>query len=601
MDFSSLLSLLNRIGTIFPVFNIEFPFHIAYDIIIRLASSWILEDAAGEIASFFNSAFGSSLRYMYELDQPFLDMCRNMWSSTVVFALALLPLMILLSIFSTMKYGATRSSLTLVKTRELAFGTIVNIGLAASSFWIFTKVLSVSTALGRQMLAISGITVATDFSVIAERIFLPSMITHMDGSSEALLVVLMFLRLFLTLILFISIVLVSVSTRIGILLLFGISPVCFVLSIYEEFDWIRDSWIKTFIGFIMTPVIDGILLALIMLNNEKFVSGMTMGEVFRTLCMSIGISCMIVMLHSAVIKRIFDSFIADMKKAARAIKTAAQLIARIILAVTTDGTSAAAETGAKAASSAGKITEAGKTAESIGKTNEASQSDSGKKEKYPEHKASPGRKNIEKIKNRNSDRYELKPDEIARAGSAANDVLKAMDEITRKEYGTPLNTAVRKGMRQPDAVRRYFDRQGGAAGMMARVLMDRAGQMFFYADTPDQPQPEVRNRKDTDRLEDSSLYDSFRHDMEQAGIDPDYFPDRKLADGRYEDTGSDTFRNLTDVAGKGMDIALRGGNYEEIRNGMQEDFDKKRRLGFDMDFQNYLLGSFEMEVKRAND
>ena len=296
MDMSGLLSMLKWIGAIFPIFNIEFPFHIAYDIIIRLASSWILEDSVGEIADFFNSAFGSAIQYMYDPDQTFLKMCLDMWSSTSKFALALLPLMLILSIFSTVKYGGERRSLTLVKTRELAFGTILNVGLAASSYWIFTKVLAISTALGKQMLAISGITVTTNFSEIAERIFLPSMITHLDGSSEALLVVLMFLRLFLTLVLFISIVLVSVSTRIGILLLFGISPVCFVLSVYEEFDWIRDSWIKTFLGFILTPVLDGILLALIMLNNEKFVSGMSMGEVFRTLCVSIGISCMIVML-----------------------------------------------------------------------------------------------------------------------------------------------------------------------------------------------------------------------------------------------------------------------------------------------------------------
>lgn len=328
MDFSGLLSMLKWIGTIFPIFNIEFPFHIAYDIIIRLASSWILEDSVGEIAGFFNSAFGSAIRYMYDMDQPFLKMCLDMWKSTTKFALALLPLMLLLSIFSTVKYGSERSSLTMVKTRELAFGTILNVGLAASSYWIFTKVLVISTALGKQMLAISGITVTTNFSEIAERIFLPSMITHLDGSSEALLVVLMFLRLFLTLVLFISIVLVSVSTRIGILLLFGISPVCFVLSVYEEFDWVRDSWIKTFIGFILTPVFDGILLALIMLNNEKFVSGMSMGEVFKTLCISIGISCMIVVLHSEVIKKIFDSLIADIKKAVRAVKIAAQVISR---------------------------------------------------------------------------------------------------------------------------------------------------------------------------------------------------------------------------------------------------------------------------------
>ena len=601
MDMSGLLSMLKWIGAIFPIFNIEFPFHIAYDIIIRLASSWILEDSVGEIADFFNSAFGSAIQYMYDPDQPFLKMCLDMWSSTTKFALALLPLMLLLSIFSTVKYGGERSSLTLVKTRELAFGTILNVGLAASSYWIFTKVLAISTALGKQMLAISGITVTTNFSEIAERIFLPSMITHLDGSSEALLVVLMFLRLFLTLVLFISIVLVSVSTRIGILLLFGISPVCFVLSVYEEFDWIRDSWIKTFIGFILTPVFDGILLALIMLNNEKFVSGMSMGEVFKTLCISIGISCMIVMLHSEVIKKIFDSLIADIKKAVRAVKIAAQVIARIALAITSGGTSEAAEAAAKAAKAAGKMKDAEKAADTAGKTKDAAKTTEKKEAKPQKEKPSPGKKNMDKIRERNMDKYELKPDEVAKAGSAANDVLRAMDEISREKYGEPLNTAVRKGMKQPEAVRKYFDRHGGAAGMMAADLMDRAGQTIFYADTPEQPQPEVKDRKDTDRLTEDDSYKGFRRNMEKEGVDPDYFPDRSLPDGSYEETGADTFRNLNDVARHGMDIAMRGGTYDEIKKGMREDFDKKQRLGFDMKFQNYTLTNFEMEVKRANE
>ncbi|MBQ6502906.1 MAG: hypothetical protein IJI57_03220, partial [Flexilinea sp.] len=81
----------------------------------------------------------------------------------------------------------------------------------------------------------------------------------------------------------------------------------------------------------------------------------------------------------------------------------------------------------------------------------------------------------------------------------------------------------------------------------------------------------------------------------------DYFPDRSLADGGYEDTGADTFRNLNDVARHGMDIAMRGGTYDEIRKGMQEDFDKKQSLGFDMNFRNYTLKKFEMEVKKANE
>ena len=595
MDISDLLSLLQRFGTVFPIFSIEFPFHIAYDVIIRLASSWILEEAADALGALFNGAFGSSLRYMYEADEAFMKMCLDMWTSTAGFALALLPLMLILSIFSTVKNGASNSFLTIVKSRELAFGTIINIGLAVSSFWIFSRVLSISTGIGKQMLAISGISASTDFTDIAGRIFLPTMLTAMDGSSEALLVVLMFLRLFLTLVLFFSIVLVSVSTRIGILLLFGISPVCFVLSVYEEFDWLRTSWIKTFLGFILTPVLDGILLALIMLNNENFTDGMTMGEVFRTLCVSIGIACLIVVLHSEVIKRIFDSIIADFRKAARAIKTAAQVIAKIYLAIQTGGAAAAAGAGGKSDIKASGMKGLGNDA-----SQEKKDSKENKDKKNEGKRVSGIEKNLERIRERNQKCYELRPEELAKAGAAAKTVIEAMDEISRREYGCGLNTAVRKGMRQTGPVRKYFDRHGGAAGIMAADLMDRAGQSFFIDGTPDQ-QPEVRSRDDTDRHRTDSAYSELRHAADNMGVDPSYFPDQKQDDGGYEDSGSDTFRNLNDVARRGMDIALRGGSAEEVRDAMQHDFARKRQLGFDMDFENYLIGKFEAEVRKANE
>ena len=265
------------------------------------------------------------------------------------------------------------------------------------------------------------------------------------------------------------------------------------------------------------------------------------------------------------------------------------------------GASAAAEAAAKTASAAGKMKDAEKAAGAAGKRKDEAKSAEKKDSKPQKEKPSPGKKNMEKIRERNMDKYELKPDEVAKAGSAANDVLRVMDEISREKYGEPLNTAVRKGMKQPEAVRRYFDRHGGAAGLMAADLMDRAGQTIFYADTPEQPLPEVKDRKDTDRLTEDDSFNGFRRSMEKEGVDPDYFPDKSLPNGEYEDTGADTFRNLNDVARHGMDIAMRGGTYDEIKKGMREDFDKKQRLGFDMKFQNYTLTNFEMEVKRANE
>ena len=108
--------------------------------------------------------------------------------------------------------------------------------------------------------------------------------------------------------------------------------------------------------------------------------------------------------------------------------------------------------------------DAGKAVDAAGKTKDAAKSTEKKDPKPQKEKPSPGKKNMEKIRERNMDKYELKPDEVAKAGSATNEVLRAMDEISREKYGEPLNTAVRKGMKQPEAVRKYFDRHGGAAG-----------------------------------------------------------------------------------------------------------------------------------------
>ena len=86
----------------------------------------------------------------------------------------------------------------------------------------------------------------------------------------------------------------------------------------------------------------------------------------------------------------------------------------------------------------GSMKDAGKAADAAGKTKDAAKSTEKKDSKLQKEKPSPGKKNMEKIRERNMDKYELKPDEVAKAGSAANDVLRAMDEISREKYGEPL-------------------------------------------------------------------------------------------------------------------------------------------------------------------
>ncbi|MBQ4514158.1 MAG: hypothetical protein II969_14275, partial [Anaerolineaceae bacterium] len=300
-------------------------------------------------------------------------------------------------------------------------------------------------------------------------------------------------------------------------------------------------------------------------------------------------------------KKIFDSLIADIKKAVRAVKIAAQVIARIAMAISSGGTSAAAEAGAKTAAAAGRAKDAGKAADAADMAKSASKPAEKKKDIPEKEKPSPGKKNMERIKEQTAEKYKLKPEEVTKAGSAIKDVIRAMDEISHEKYGQPLNTAVRKGMKQPEAVRKYFDRHGGAAGMMAADLMDHAGKTFRRVDAENQPPAENRDRKDSERPQEDNFYGSFRRNVEKEGVDPEYFPEKTLPNGEYEDTGADTFRNLDAVARHGMDIAMRGGTYDEIRNGMREDFERKQRLGFDMKFQNYTLTNFEMEVKRANE
>lgn len=84
-------------------------------------------------------------------------------------------------------------------------------------------------------------------------------------------------------------------------------------------------------------------------------------------------------------------------------------------------------------------------------------------------------------------------------------------------------------------------------------------------------------------------------------VDPSYFPDHMQETGGYQDSGAVTFRNLNDVARRGLDIALRGGSSAEVKEEMRQDLDRKRHLGFDMDFENYLMGKLETEIRKAND
>ena len=188
----------------------------------------------------------------------------------------------------------------------------------------------------------------------------------------------------------------------------------------------------------------------------------------------------------------------------------------------------------------------------------AAKSSEDSKDKLSERRLSRLQKHIDRLRIKTAIKYGLSPEDAIRSNNAVKDVLTAMDEISYMEYCESLNTAVRKGMKLSPSERDHFDKKGGAAGILTDEMIDRAGYDISRTDFSGETVSYPADDLDTFRIHNS---------------------------GSTEINRQDTFRNLIDISRMGIDIAVAGGTYEEIRNGMYEEFERRRAFGCDMDFR----------------
>ncbi|MBQ6518211.1 MAG: hypothetical protein IJI14_05795 [Anaerolineaceae bacterium] len=333
-------------SSVIPEFEILYKFPTYYDYCIYMASQWFI-DGASPTAKAFLSAFAQLLKMLFVFDPEYLDSIDKLWFDISDIMFKFIPLIIILSILRMVRINAGGSVTTQAQIRSSVLNLIVSIGLAVSCGFIAKNVIDLSSTAGITILHLSGVDFSWknqglseaessqeisdsiesfvntydgekyNFKNLAMHVFVGTALTA-QAAGKAMQIVFIFMRVFLVLVLFISVAFAAVSVRVGIAFLFAISPIVFVLAGYEEISWIRDMWLKGFLGLAMMPTIVGVLLAMIMRMNAELVGKpVSSVDAFKTLGMSVGIAAMIVLIQSTVLTQLLDYSFGTVQKTAK--------------------------------------------------------------------------------------------------------------------------------------------------------------------------------------------------------------------------------------------------------------------------------------------
>ena len=331
---------------VIPNFEILFKYHTFYDYFLYLAQNWFV-DSASDVGGIFNSVFTIFLEYLFNFDEEFWQSCSTVFQNVREVAFMLIPLVIILTIARTMRLAAGASAIGSATIRASVINLVLSIGLAASCGFIAKSIISITGTLGIEMLRMTGLDiivqdgVITNMNEVAKYIFFLSTYTVGSGFGTAMDTVLIFMRLFIVIILVFSIGFASITTRIGIMFLFMVSTFMFVIAGYEELEWVRDTWMRGFLSLAIMPTVVGIVISMIIrLNMQAIEEGISsVGDAFKILAASMGLSLIIAMIQSMILTQVFDNSISTAKNTVKSAVTFISNAIAFAAAVKTGGVS----------------------------------------------------------------------------------------------------------------------------------------------------------------------------------------------------------------------------------------------------------------------
>ena len=241
------------------------------------------------IISIANNALLGIVDRLYKPTEETVQIMNRGFDITRKLAVALVPLVILLSIASAMRAGA--SSVTgIAEARSMAINLLFCIGLAFSSRWLLGKIAAISYS------------IASEIGQGAI-LFSDSMLTSLTFGSAILIMLFTFVFIFIIIALLIEFYLAAMSLPVMYALLAALGPIFIVLSAFKPLEWLRGQWLKMLLQAVVLAPANALIINL--LNHISWDGGAS--GVLLASAMYIGCASILIAINSSVAKQVLSS------------------------------------------------------------------------------------------------------------------------------------------------------------------------------------------------------------------------------------------------------------------------------------------------------
>ena len=242
------------------------------------------------IITVFNDLFNRVANHFYN-PQNYIEGARSSgWNITIKIALALIPLVIILSMVTYFRSGAG----DLVAAKETIINLVVNIGLAISSYFITTQVINISIGIARAIMPGQS-----DFFTMTDADF------QMGAISTVLTIVFIFIVVLAGLIMVFEFYMASAAAQIVFAVSTITAPIMIILSTYKPLEFLRSMWMKQLTSMLILLPANAIVLRVISELVKIDGGGGIGGTIFRFVVV-LGCVAIMIGLNSQAAKQVFS-------------------------------------------------------------------------------------------------------------------------------------------------------------------------------------------------------------------------------------------------------------------------------------------------------
>ncbi|MCC6192521.1 MAG: hypothetical protein IT318_26130 [Anaerolineales bacterium] len=247
---------------------IRFPFQTMMDAVVQMSNKILLQSYR-EAGHRFTGALDALVAGPYGLAPDvaagaptplFENLVLPHWRVTLAAGLLLLPVTLLLTAVSALRFGAT-SALGLADLKEALLGWLISAGAAGSSYYLLSLAHRLSVATAGGLLAADFGTRVTG-ATLAGAFFNVNALLALAGNllTSPIVLYLAFFGLFLASSVMLGLGLALAAYTALAYLLTTLAPVVLILGSLPPMRWLQALWLKAVVVTFLIPIVDALLL-----------------------------------------------------------------------------------------------------------------------------------------------------------------------------------------------------------------------------------------------------------------------------------------------------------------------------------------------------